>query len=76
VTWLSFTIGLVLGFAGGIILSVIWIGYVLARILVAMSNKGTPDEPKGPDGDEAEIEPIIHGDGQMWVDQSAQYRAN
>jgi hypothetical protein len=28
-----------------------------------------PDTDNGPEGDEAEIEPLLHGDGAMWVER-------
>jgi hypothetical protein len=55
----SFAIGLILGFLGGITLTVCWLGYGLYRMLVSYYA-----EAQARDKD---IEPIIHGDGQMWV---------
>jgi hypothetical protein len=58
VSVLDFCVGLAVGMVGGSILTVCWLGYGLYRWLVSYYQEQAKD---------TDIEPIIHGDGQMWV---------
>jgi hypothetical protein len=66
-TTMEFAIGLILGFLGGTVLTVCWIAYGLYRMLKSYYATAHEDD---------DIQPIIHGDGQMWVDRPAKDRAH
>jgi hypothetical protein len=68
VSVLDFCVGVAVGMVGGSILTVCWLGYGLYRLLTSYY-----DEAQKQDKD---IEPIIHGDGQMWVDRPARNQSH